>query len=164
MKTLRYSSLLGPLEIISLNNYITSIKFIDQAEALPDSNQELDEVLMQCSEQLDEYFEGKRKEFTFPIYQEGTGFQRDVWDQLLTIPYGKTISYTDLAIKLGDIKKIRAVGTTNGKNSLAIVVPCHRVIGRNNHLTGYAGGLWRKQWLLDHETKYNHGVQQLKLI
>ena len=164
MKTISYSSPLGQLEITSLNNYITSIKFLEQAEELPASIQEMNEVLVLCCEQLNEYFEGKRKEFTFPIHQGGTDFQRNVWDQLLTIPYGKTITYADLAKRLGDIKKIRAVGTTNGKNNLAIVVPCHRVIGSNNHLTGYAGGLWRKQWLLDHETKYSHGVQQLKLI
>jgi methylated-DNA-[protein]-cysteine S-methyltransferase len=137
---------------------------MEQKEEFPLSIQEPDDALIQCCEQLNEYFEGKRKEFTFPMLQEGTCFQRDVWDQLLTIPYGKTISYADLAQKMGDIKKIRAVGTTNGKNSLAIVVPCHRVIGSNNHLTGYAGGLWRKQWLLDHEAKHSRGVQQLKLI
>ena len=164
MKNLRYSSPLGLLEIRSQNNCITSIKFIDQEEELPLITHEQDEALSQCCQQLGEYFEGKRKAFTFSMHQEGTDFQKEVWSQLLTIPYGKTISYAELSIKMGDIQKIRAVGTTNGRNSLAIVVPCHRVIGSNNQLTGYAGGLWRKQWLLDHEARHSHGVQQLKLI
>jgi methylated-DNA-[protein]-cysteine S-methyltransferase len=164
MRTVSYSSPLGQLEIKSLDKYITAIKFIEPGEAGPLISQEHNEVIIQCCKELDEYFEGRRKEFTFPIHQEGTDFQKEVWSQLLTIPYGKTISYSELSKKMGDIKKIRAVGTTNGKNNLAIVVPCHRVIGSNNHLTGYAGGLWRKQWLLEHEARHSHGVQQLKLI
>ena len=163
MKTVSYSSPLGQIEIKSSGSFITSIKFIELSEPSIDST-ELDDHLLQCVKQLDEYFEGTRREFSFPINQDGTDFQRSVWSHLSTIPYGRTISYAELSKKLGDVKKIRAVGTTNGKNSLAIVVPCHRVIGSNNHLTGYAGGLWRKQWLLDHEAKYTHGVQQLKLI
>lgn len=137
---------------------------MDQEEEPSFLTQEKDDLLFRCCQQLDEYFNGKRKDFSFPTYQEGTDFQKAVWAQLLTIPYGKTISYADLSKKMGDIKKIRAIGTTNGKNNLAIVVPCHRVIGSNNHLTGYAGGLWRKQWLLDHEGRHSLGVQQLKLI
>ncbi|MBD0368698.1 MAG: methylated-DNA--[protein]-cysteine S-methyltransferase, partial [Flavisolibacter sp.] len=118
-------------------------------------------VLKTVLQQLQEYFEGKRKIFDLPLQQQGTEFQQRVWNQLLQVPFGKTISYLELARKIGDVKAIRAVGTANGKNNLAIVVPCHRVIGTNTRLTGYAGGLWRKQWLLEHEAKYETGVQLL---
>lgn len=102
--------------------------------------------------QLNEYFEGGRKNFDFKINPAGTDFQKKVWDALIDIPYGKTMSYHQLAVKLGDVKAIRAVASANGKNPLWIVVPCHRVIGTDGSLTGYAGGLWRKKWLLEHET------------
>jgi methylated-DNA-[protein]-cysteine S-methyltransferase len=102
-------------------------------------------------EQIREYFEGKRTAFTFKINPLGTEFQQKVWKALLTIPYGKTISYLALSKKIGDVKAIRAVASANGKNPLWIVVPCHRVIGSDGSLTGYAGGLWRKKWLLEHE-------------
>lgn len=163
MPTAYYSSPIGLLEVQSNGTAVLSIKFLEQPEGILPKGAE-DTVLNQCFQQLDEYFMGNRKEFSFPIYQEGTDFQKQVWTQLCTIPYGKTISYADLSKQLGDIKKIRAVGTTNGKNKLAIVVPCHRVIGSNLQLTGYAGGLWRKRWLLDHEAKYTQGVRQLNLI
>jgi methylated-DNA-[protein]-cysteine S-methyltransferase len=102
--------------------------------------------------QLNEYFEGKRNDFDFEINPKGTEFQQKVWKELLTIPFGKTMSYLDLSKKLGDVKAIRAVASANGKNPLWIVIPCHRVIGTNGSLTGYAGGLWRKKWLLEHES------------
>ena len=101
--------------------------------------------------QLKEYFEGKRTEFSFKINPAGTDFQQKVWQELLNIPFGKTCSYLELSKKLGDVKAIRAVASANGKNPLWIVVPCHRVIGSDGSLTGYAGGLWRKKWLLEHE-------------
>lgn len=101
--------------------------------------------------QLQEYFEGKRTHFTFLLHPSGTEFQRKVWQELLKIPFGKTCSYIELAKKLGDVKAIRAVASANGKNPLWIVIPCHRVIGADGSLTGYAGGLWRKKWLLEHE-------------
>jgi methylated-DNA-[protein]-cysteine S-methyltransferase len=118
-------------------------------------------ISQQKTIQLDEYFEGSRKDFDFPFRQKGTPFQLGVWDELLNIPYGKTISYLQLSQRLGNVKAIRAVGTANGRNNLPIVVPCHRVIGSNGSLTGYGGGLWRKQWLLEHENKYAHGVALL---
>jgi len=108
-------------------------------------------VLKEAVNQLQEYFEGKRTEFTFKLNPKGTDFQQKVWQELLNIPFGKTTSYLDLSKKLGDVKAIRAVASANGKNPLWIVVPCHRVIGSDGSLTGYAGGLWRKQWLLEHE-------------
>ena len=95
------------------------------------------------------------------MQQDGTIFQQRVWSELLAIPYGKTISYLTLAKRLGDPKAIRAAASTNGKNNIAIIVPCHRVIGSNNDLVGYAGGLWRKRWLLEMETKITYGVQTL---
>jgi len=110
------------------------------------------DVLAEVVHQLKEYFNGDRNTFTFLINPSGTEFQKKVWKALLEIPFGKTMSYHELSVKLGDVKAIRAVASANGKNPLWIVVPCHRVIGANGSLTGYAGGLWRKKWLLEHET------------
>jgi len=118
-------------------------------------------VAAKCKAQFDEYFSGKRKIFDLPIKQSGTLFQEKVWNELIKIPFGKTISYLQLSQKIGNVKLIRAVGTANGRNNLAIVVPCHRVIGSDGSLTGYAGGLSRKQWLLEHENKYANGVNLL---
>ena len=101
--------------------------------------------------QLKEYFEGNRTDFQFKINPNGTDFQKKVWEELLNIPFGKTASYQEVTNNLGDPKAIRAVANANGKNPLWIVVPCHRVIGSDGSLTGYAGGLWRKKWLLEHE-------------
>ena len=108
--------------------------------------------LQQAVAQLQEYFEGKRTNFDFVMNPAGTDFQKRVWDALLNIPFGTTTSYHALSVQLGDVKAIRAVAAANGKNPLWIVVPCHRVIGSDGSLTGYAGGLWRKKWLLEHET------------
>lgn len=110
------------------------------------------EVLEDAVYQLQEYFIGQREAFSLTLNPEGTDFQKSVWTELLDIPYGKTISYLELSKKLGDAKAIRAVAAANGKNPLWIVVPCHRVIGSDGSLTGYAGGIHRKKWLLDHES------------
>lgn len=112
--------------------------------------------------QLDEYFAGTRKEFDLPINQPGTDFQKDVWNNLLTVKYGSTMSYLQLANQMHNPLAIRAIAASNGKNMLWIIVPCHRVIGSNGSLTGYAGGLWRKQWLLEHEARVM-GIGQIKL-
>ena len=109
------------------------------------------EVLEDAVYQLQEYFDGKREVFDLTLNPNGTEFQKKVWDALLEIPYGKTTTYLELSKKLGDVKAIRAVAAAIGKNSLWIVIPCHRVIGSDGSLTGYAGGLHRKKWLLDHE-------------
>jgi len=101
--------------------------------------------------QLTEYFEGGRTTFDLTLNPSGTDFQKKVWNELLNIPFGKTTTYLDIAKRLGDPKCIRAAASANGKNPLWIVIPCHRVIGSDGSLTGYAGGLWRKKWLLDHE-------------
>ncbi|MDX1278091.1 methylated-DNA--[protein]-cysteine S-methyltransferase [Oceanihabitans sediminis] len=110
--------------------------------------------LEDCVLQLQEYFKGSRKTFRFKTNAQGTDFQKRVWKALENIPFGKTTTYLKLAKKLGDVKAIRAVANANGKNPLWIVVPCHRVIGSDDSLTGYAGGLQRKQWLLEHESPY----------
>lgn len=103
--------------------------------------------------QLEEYFEGKRKEFEIPLEIPGTEFQRKVWKALLAVPYGRTNSYEAQAIRVGDIQAIRAVAKANGENRIAILIPCHRIIGKNGDLTGYGGGLWRKKFLLELERK-----------
>ncbi len=110
------------------------------------------EVLADAVRQLQEYFNGQRKTFRLTLNPKGTDFQKRVWTELLEIPYGKTISYLELSKKLGNTKAVRAVAAANGKNPLSILVPCHRVIGSDGSLTGYAGGLHRKKWLLDHES------------
>lgn len=115
------------------------------SETIPD-------VLQPAVTQLQEYFNGSRTHFDFSLNPQGTDFQKKVWNALVRIPCGKTLSYHQLAVQLGDVKAIRAVASANGKNPLWIVVPCHRVIGANGSLTGYAGGIWRKKWLLEHET------------
>ncbi len=108
-------------------------------------------VLQEAVTQLQDYFAGQRSYFDFKMNPKGTEFQQKVWRGLCEIPFGKTISYLELAKQLGDVKAIRAAASANGKNPLWIVVPCHRVIGTDGTLTGYAGGLWRKKWLLEHE-------------
>lgn len=118
-------------------------------------------MLIQCLEQLIQYFNGQLRQFNLPLLQPGTSFQQEVWSELLQIPFAKTISYLELARRTGDTKATRAVANANGKNNIAIIVPCHRVIGSNRELVGYAGGLWRKKWLLEHEAKVMYGVQTL---
>lgn len=142
---------LGFTKIVGDEDGITSIYILDSDEKTTDI---IPEVLEDCAHQLREYFEGKRTQFDLQINLEGTEFQKKVWHQLQTIPYGKTISYLQLSQQLGDVKAIRAVANANGKNPLWIVIPCHRVIGSDGSLTGYAGGLHRKQWLLEHENPY----------
>jgi methylated-DNA-[protein]-cysteine S-methyltransferase len=114
---------------------------------------EEDRILNQAAEELVEYFEGKRREFAVPVDPQGTKFQRSVWSELQRIPCGETITYGALAKRLGDPLLTRAVGTANGQNPVSIIIPCHRVIGANGHLTGYAGGLEIKRWLIDHEAE-----------
>lgn len=118
-------------------------------------------MLILCIEQLIQYFNGQRRQFELPLNQSGTPFQQGIWSELQQIPFAKTISYLELARRIGDTKATRAVANANGKNNIAVIVPCHRVIGSNKELVGYAGGLWRKKWLLEHEAKVAYGVQTL---
>jgi methylated-DNA-[protein]-cysteine S-methyltransferase len=114
-------------------------------------------LLKEAVAQLKEYFDGKRTQFSLPMNPDGTDFQKRVWQELKEIPFGKTKSYQEIANQLGDPKVIRAAASANGKNPIAIIIPCHRVIGSDGSLTGYAGGLHRKRWLLDHENPYKQG-------
>jgi methylated-DNA-[protein]-cysteine S-methyltransferase len=153
---------LGTIEIIGDENRINAINFVEEKKP---SEGVFPKEVMHCAEELKAYFEGNLLDFTFNFEQNGTVFQQKVWSGLLKVPYGTTLSYLELSRRLGDEKAIRAVGTTNGKNKLAIVVPCHRVIGSDGSLTGYAGGLWRKDWLLSHERKVSgKGGEQLGLF
>jgi AraC family transcriptional regulator of adaptative response/methylated-DNA-[protein]-cysteine methyltransferase len=112
-------------------------------------------LLKELRNQLDEYFKGTRKEFSLPLNPEGTDFQKSVWKELLKIPYGTTRSYLDQSNAMGIPESVRAIANANSKNKIAIIIPCHRVIGSNGTLTGYAGGLKRKKWLLDHEKSFS---------
>ena len=153
---------LGQIKITADDNAVNSILFVFDDTEMEEGN--INSVLTQCKNELGEYFAGKRKVFDVPIQQEGTEFQKSVWDELMKISYGKTVSYNDLAKALGNVKSIRAVGAANGKNQISIIVPCHRVIGSDGSLTGYAGGLWRKEWLLKHEAEYSGEEIQMEMF
>ena len=141
---------LGQIQIAGTELGVRSVSFRTQyqdavaLEALPD-------CIKTCARQLEEYFAGQRTAFDFPVDLDGTDFEKRVWNALTEIPHGKTWSYLDLAKRLGDEKLTRAVGMANGKNPIAIAIPCHRVIGSDGSLTGYAGGMANKKWLLEHE-------------
>ena len=166
IETIYYKSPLGILRISSEKDAISEIHFM---YATKEDNDKIpfpltgivNEILKNCLMQLDSYFSGGIINFDIATAHHGTPFQEKVWDELQRIPYGKTISYLQLSKRVGNTKAIRAVGAANGKNNISIVVPCHRVIGSNGSLVGYAGELWRKKWLLSHEAKYALGVQML---
>ena len=139
---------IGTAELLGDENGLASITVLESKK--PKGT--IPAVLKDAVEQLQEYFDGNRTVFELQLNPSGTDFQKKVWEALLQIPFGKTISYLELSKQLGDAKAIRAVASANGKNPLWIVVPCHRVIGTNGNLTGYAGGLHRKKWLLEHES------------
>lgn len=142
---------IGRLEIRANDEGLTAVKFIEpEAEPLPE-NKPKHPTLKATVKQLKEYFASDRKVFDLPLAPAGTEFQQKVWHELAGIAWGATTSYLKVAEQLGSRLTIRAVGGANGKNPIAIVIPCHRVIGADGKLIGYAGGLWRKQWLLEHE-------------
>ena len=148
MKIIFIQTPLGIAKIVGDADGIAVISILSEGEI----SKKIPKELKECVSQLREYFDGQRNDFTFKLNPQGTDFQQKVWQELLNIPFGKTMSYLDLSKKLGDVKAIRAVASANGRNPLWIVVPCHRVIGTDGSLTGYAGGLWRKKWLLEHES------------
>jgi methylated-DNA-[protein]-cysteine S-methyltransferase len=163
-----YQSPIGLIEIIGTAEAIKSLNFVE-----PDhpgfaevglTNPALVAVptLADCLNQLDQYFKGERHDFALNLDPDGTAFQKTVWDQLLKIPYGQTVSYIEIARRLGNEKTVRAVGLANGQNPISLIIPCHRVIGSNGDLIGYGGGLWRKEWLLIHEGSL--GGKQMKLL
>lgn len=153
METYRldYVSPIGILEIVGTEMAIRSILFVERTDVCYEAGETTPDVLNTCYREIEEYFNGRRQSFTFPYEVMGTVFQQDVWQALVMIPYAETTSYRELAVTLGRDRAVRAVGSANGRNRLSIVIPCHRVIGSNGTLTGYAGGLWRKEWLLRHE-------------
>jgi methylated-DNA-[protein]-cysteine S-methyltransferase len=151
METCIIKSPLGFTKIVGDADGVASVIVLNSEEKVTDI---IPDELEDCVIQLNEYFEGARTQFDLKLNPEGTDFQNKVWKQLEQIPYGKTISYLELSKQLGDVKAIRAVANANGKNPLWIIVPCHRVIGTDGSLTGYAGGLHRKQWLLQHESPF----------
>lgn len=159
MPTAYYHTPVGTARITEEDDFITGISILDEEIAMDPVQSPL---LKKAIQQLDEYFKGERKNFDLPLKQAGTDFQQQVWQQLLQIGYGTTISYSQLSNQMKSPLAIRAIAAANGKNNLWIAVPCHRVIGADGSLTGYAGGLWRKQWLLEHEAK-TMGIGQTKL-
>lgn len=166
MEQFFYTSPVGTLLLTADDDYLTQLQFHDAVvnnSSAPAEERQFppNDIIKESIVQLDHYFSGRELHFTIPLKQTGTAFQLRVWQELLKIPPAQTISYMQLSKRLGDPKAIRAVGTANGRNTVAIIVPCHRVIGSNGHLVGYGGELWRKKWLLDHEAKYGNGVQTL---
>lgn len=151
MQTCYIETPLGCAKIIGDDNGIASVSILDTEQEL---SSVIPESLLDCVTQLKAYFYNKRKSFDLKLNPQGTSFQKKVWKKLEAIPYSKIISYLDLAKQLSDPKVIRAAASANGKNPLWIIVPCHRVIGSDGSLTGYAGGLHRKQWLVNHESTY----------
>jgi methylated-DNA-[protein]-cysteine S-methyltransferase len=146
-----YDSPIGILEITGSETGITGVNFVEKKV---DPEPSIPQPLKDCCRQLYEYFVGDRKAFSVRLHVEGTEFQKKVWDQLMKIPYGETVSYKDIALAIKNTKAVRAVGSANGRNNIAIIIPCHRVIAHDGTLGGYGGGLSKKQWLLDHEEKY----------
>jgi len=144
-----YNSPLGVLKILADEKGIKEIEFAqEEFKSIQNSSSK---IIKDCIKQLDEYFRGKRKSFELKLNPEGTEFQKKVWKELLKIPYGKTLSYGEISRRIKNPKAVRAVGQAIGRNPISIVIPCHRVIGGDGSLTGYASGLWRKEWLLKHE-------------
>ncbi|MCK9349334.1 MAG: methylated-DNA--[protein]-cysteine S-methyltransferase [Sphaerochaeta sp.] len=142
-----YESPIGTLYLTSNQDALLGVSFISEIR----EEQESSPVLDMAMQQLDAYFNGKLQQFTVPFELQGTAFQKTVWEALCTIPYATVVSYQDIAIAIGNPKAVRAVGMANNKNPISIIIPCHRVIGKQGSLTGYAGGLDKKQWLLSHE-------------
>ena len=153
IQTTYYKTPLGTAKIVGDENGIQSVSVLDEdfSSALEVTSIKIPDYLQECVTQLEEYFNGERVNFDLKLNPQGTIFQKKVWEELLNIPYNKTRTYLEQSKALGDVKAIRAVASANGKNPIWIIIPCHRVIGSDGSLTGYAGGIWRKKWLLDHE-------------
>lgn len=159
MPVMYYQTPVGIAKIVEEEGFISRVHILDEECELSAPSTPL---LQEAAQQFDEYFAGKRKDFDLPLNQPGSDFQQLVWQELLKIDYGKTITYNEQSQRMNNPLAIRAIAAANGKNNLWVIVPCHRVIGSNGSLTGYAGGLWRKKWLLEHEAKVA-GIGQTKL-
>ena len=145
------STPIGLLAIQGDEQYVRAVTFVDVPVDGGAMAGAANAVTAEAAAQLDAYFRGARRTFELPLAPQGTTFQRAVWAQLLQVPFGETASYRDIALALGNDNGVRAVGAANGRNPIAVIIPCHRIIGSNGQLTGYGGGLWRKEWLLRHE-------------
>lgn len=146
-----YNSPIGILKIVASNGSLNEISF---AQAIQKNSANPSKIILTCKEQLDLYFKGKLEDFEIPIsFDRGTPFQQKVWQELCNVPYGKTVSYKDIATNIGNPKAVRAIGGANNKNPIVIVIPCHRIIGANGKLVGYGGGLDKKEFLLNLEKK-----------
>jgi len=156
--TASIESPVGPLTMVARDGVLTNVSMHDQRHALPPPDDAVtdDAWFKSIAEQFDAYFAGELSTFDIEMDLVGTPFQRRVWSQLCEIPYGATVSYGELAQRIDSPKASRAVGLANGRNPIAIIVPCHRVIGADGSLTGYGGGLQRKTWLLEHESRHRH--------
>ncbi len=153
-------SKIGYLIIVASEQYVQEIRFSDEK---PDTG-ETNEITSKCVCQLTEYFSGERREFDVPVHARGTEFQVRVWEELMKVPFGQQVTYRELAEQVGDIKLTRAIGMASSKNRISIIVPCHRVVGSSGKLTGYAAGLWRKDWLLKHERLVAGVTHQMDLF
>jgi O-6-methylguanine DNA methyltransferase len=169
-----YKSPIGDLMIISSDEGVSSLWFVDEGkreEMIKKTEKQTgswliegtNDIIVLTKKQLKEYFEGDRFEFKIPLDINGTNFQFTIWNLLKKIPFGKTKTYLQMAKVYGDSHAVRAVGHAIGENPVGIVIPCHRVLGSKGELTGYAGGLWRKEWLIEHEQKMM-GVEQTRLF
>ena len=148
-QTVYYKTPIGTAKIIGDNDGIISVTVIEEKI---ETSIQVSKCLENCVIQLREYFDGNRTQFDLKLNPQGTAFQKKVWNELKNIPYGRTRSYLEQSKKIGDPKAIRAVASANGKNPIWIIIPCHRVIGSDGSMTGYGGGIWRKKWLLAHES------------
>jgi methylated-DNA-[protein]-cysteine S-methyltransferase len=153
------SSPVGMIRISGNENFVTEVSFVNDHAG--DECVTPPAAVKTCMAELENYFRGTLRNFSVSTQQEGSDFQQLVWKHLQSVAYGKTCSYGDIAKKTGDANNTRAVGSANNKNHLAIIVPCHRVIGQDGSMTGYGGGLWRKKWLLQHEARIANGVLML---
>jgi len=153
---------IGQIKITANDKAVTSVHFVEKGGKI--KFEKPNTVTRQCKKQLKEYFAGRRKKFELPLELDGTEFQKQVWKELLNIPFGKTASYGEIAKRIKNEKAVRAVGGANNKNKIAIIIPCHRVIGADGKLTGYAGGMWRKEWLLKHEAEYSGKEMRMEMF
>lgn len=144
-----FNSPLGWLELVTSEHSLTAIHYLENKPDRILTPQH--PVLEQATNQLFRYFDKELKHFTIPVSTQGTAFEKSVWKKLQNIPFGTTLTYGELAKRLGDFNKVRAVGRANGKNPIPIIIPCHRVIGTDKKLIGYTGGIERKRYLLQHE-------------
>jgi methylated-DNA-[protein]-cysteine S-methyltransferase len=153
MYRIYHNSPIGLLELTADDTAVTGLYFLNTGRK--QGKESTGRVLKECVKQLTEYFSGKRKVFDIKVNPVGTPFQKSVWNELLKIPYGETVSYGEIAERIGNPKSVRAVGLANGSNPISIIIPCHRVIGKNGSLVGYGGGIENKRYLLELEQKYS---------